>query len=198
MERVGLYGGSFNPVHFGHLWVARAAREELGLDRVVFVPAARSPFKPGASMAPGAARLRWLRLALAGCPGCEIDTFELDRGGVSYTIDTVRHYRQAHPDSALFYLIGADHLPQLAKWREAEALAELVEFVVVPRPGEESGVAPVPFRLHWLRGIPIGVSSSEIRRRLAAGLPIEWLAPQAVTAALEREWPPDAAATPCS
>ena len=188
MERVGLYGGSFNPVHFGHLWVARAAQEELGLGSVVFVPAARSPFKPQGSMAGGASRLRWLRLALAGCRGWEIDTFELDRGGISYTIDTVRHYRSTRPGASLFYLIGADHLAQLPKWREAEALADLVEFVVVPRPGQERCACPPPFRCHWLRGIPIGVSSSEIRRRLEVGLPLDWLAPEAVTEALEREW----------
>src|SRR5215470_17450236 len=92
MQRFAMFGGSFDPVHLGHLLVAQAAREELSLDRLFFIPAAQSPFKPDTKTAPTADRLRFLRLALAGKTWCEIDEQELQRGGVSYTIETVRDY----------------------------------------------------------------------------------------------------------
>src|SRR5438132_8476057 len=136
MARIGLFGGSFNPVHLGHLLVAQAAREELELSRVFFIRAAQSPFKPDAQLAPGKERLRLLRLALAGQTWSAIDEQEIQRGGVSYTIDTVRDYARRFPGANLFYLIGADHVPLLPKWRDAGDLARLLEFVVIPRPGE--------------------------------------------------------------
>lgn len=184
MKRIGLFGGSFNPVHQGHLLIARAALEELALDRLVFIPAAQSPFKPDQPLAPGADRLRWLRLALAGWTRCEVDAQELDRGGVSYTINTVRAYAARWPGAALFWLIGGDHLPQLPQWREAGALADLVEFVVVPRPGEASASLPPPFRGHLLAGVPTAISSSAIRGRLRAGLPVDLLLPPPVAEAV--------------
>src|SRR6266404_1714406 len=134
--RVGLFGGSFDPVHLGHLLVAQAAREELSLTRLFFIPAGQSPFKPDRRPTPAAERLRLLRLALAGKDWCEIDEQEIKRGGVSYTIETARDYARRFPEAELFYLIGADHVPQLPKWREAAELARLLEFVVIPRPGE--------------------------------------------------------------
>src|SRR5689334_296412 len=96
-EKIGLFGGSFNPVQLGHLLVAQAALEELGLSRLFFIPAAQSPFKPGDGLAPANLRLQMLRLALVGNTNCEIDEQELRRGGVSYTIDTVRDYRKRFP-----------------------------------------------------------------------------------------------------
>lgn len=175
--RIGLYGGSFDPVHCGHLLVARAALEELALDRLVFIPAAQSPFKPGTVPAPAWARLRMLRSALAGEPRYQVEELELRRGGVSYTIETVHHFAQAHPDATLYWLIGADHVPTLPQWREAEALARLVEFIVIPRPGEPAVSLPPPWRLTQLRGWPLKVSSSEIRTRVAHGLAIAHLVP---------------------
>src|SRR5580698_9559510 len=133
MQRLGLYGGAFNPVHLGHLLVAQAAIEELGLDRLFFIPASLSPFKQETQHAPGEARLRWLRLALAGKTNCEVDDQEIKRGGVSYTIQTARDYANKFPGAKLFYLIGADNLSKLSEWREAGELAKLLEFAVVPR-----------------------------------------------------------------
>jgi nicotinate-nucleotide adenylyltransferase len=184
MERIGLLGGSFNPVHLGHLLAAQAAREELELSRVVFIPAAQSPFKPGAELAPTHERLRWLRLALAGQEWCELDEQEIERGGVSYSIDTVRSYAARFPGCPLFYLIGADHVPFLPKWRDAQELARLVEFVVIPRPGELLSAFPEPFRGRPLRGFPLGISASQIRQRVGAGQPIDWLVPSAVAEAI--------------
>ena len=125
--KLGLFGGSFDPVHLGHLLVAQAALEELGLDRLFFIPAAQSPFKPENQPAPAPVRLQLLRLALAGKTNCEIDEQEIRRGGVSYTIETLRDY--ATPlfrRRELFYLIGADNAAKLNEWREADELARLV------------------------------------------------------------------------
>jgi len=186
--RIGLYGGSFDPVHLGHLLVAQAAQEELNLDRVVFIPAAQSPFKPESPPAPATTRLRFLRLALAGQCSWHLDDQEILRGAPSYSIDTVRSYAKRYPHAKLFYLIGADHVPHLPKWREAEALAQLTEFVVVRRPGDHgSGQAPPPFRTRVLTGFPFAVSSSEIRRRIAAGLPIHLLVPSKVAEIIQTE-----------
>jgi nicotinate-nucleotide adenylyltransferase len=176
-RRLGLYGGSFDPLHRGHLLVAQAALEELSLDRLFFIPAAQSPFKPGSRPAPDAARLRMLRRSLAGQSRIEVHTDELTRGGVSYSIDTVNAFRNRHPNAELFWLIGADHVPTLPQWREAERLAEWVTFVVIPRPGQPQATLPQPWRLKHLRGWPLGVSSSEIRERVRRGLPIDHLVP---------------------
>jgi nicotinate-nucleotide adenylyltransferase len=182
--KIGLLGGSFDPVHLGHLLVARAAREELGLDKVFFIPAAQSPFKPGTAPAPAPERLRLLRLALAGETGAEIDDLELRRGGVSYTVDTLRHYAEKFPGAELFYLIGADQTAQLPQWRDAAELARLAQFAVAPRPGEGPPALPPPFSGCALRGFPVVVSSSEIRARVKAGLPVTLLMPPAVAEAI--------------
>jgi nicotinate-nucleotide adenylyltransferase len=184
MERVGLFGGSFDPVHLGHLLVAQAAREELELGRLFFIPVAQSPFKPDRRPTPAKERLRLLRLALAGETWCEVDEQEIQRGGVSYTIDTVRDYTRRFPGARLFYLIGADHPPLLPQWRAAEELARLAEFVVIPRPGQGEAPFPAPFRGRQLTGFPLGVSSSQIRARVKAGLSVEHLVPQAVAEAI--------------
>jgi nicotinate-nucleotide adenylyltransferase len=180
MKRIGLFGGSFDPVHIGHLLVAEAALEELSLDRLFFIPAAQSPFKPGTVPASASARLRMLRLALVGKTRCEIDEQEILRGGTSYTIETVRHYSARFPGAELFFLIGADHLPTLPKWREAAELARSVQFVVIPRPGDAQTFAPEPFRVQWLKGWPLQVSSSAIRARVQKGQSIEHLVPTGV------------------
>ena len=178
--KLGIFGGSFDPVHLGHLLVAQAAREELDLERLFFIPAAQSPFKPGQESAPAALRLAMLRLALAGECRCELDDQETRRGGVSYTIDTVRDHAARFPGAELFYLIGADHLAKLPQWREAEDLARLSEFVVIPRPGQTLAVPTAPFRVRTLQGFPLAVSSSQVRARARAGLTLRNLVPAAV------------------
>jgi nicotinate-nucleotide adenylyltransferase len=182
--KLGIFGGSFDPVHLGHLLVAQAAIEELGLNRLFFIPAAQSPFKPENQPAPAAARRQLLRLALAGKTHCEIDDQEIRRGGISYTVDTLRDYAKRFAGAELFYLIGADNVPKLNEWREPAELARLAEFVVVPRPGEGPVKFPAPFRGRTLKGFPLGVSSSAIRARVRAGLTIEPLVPAAVAEAI--------------
>jgi nicotinate-nucleotide adenylyltransferase len=184
--RIGLFGGSFDPVHLGHLLLARAAREELGLARLFFIPAAQSPspFKPKVTPAPAVLRLQLLRLALAGETACEIDDIEIRRGGLSYTIATLQHYAEKFSGAELFNLIGSDQAALLPEWREAGELARLAEFVVVPRLGQVPAAIPAPFRGRALRGFPMAISSSEIRARVKAGLPITHLTPASVAEAI--------------
>lgn len=165
--------------------MARAALEELRLDRLYIIPAAQSPFKPDQPPAPADARVQLLRLAFDGQTNCEIDTQELEREGVSFTIDTVRGYAERLEGAELFCLIGADHVPTLPQWREAEALAPLVTFVVVPRPGEPVADFPEPFRGQVLRGQPMEISASDIRQRLRDGEKIDHLTPPRVAEALK-------------
>jgi nicotinate-nucleotide adenylyltransferase len=169
--RTGLYGGSFDPVHHGHLILAREAMEELGLDRVVFIPANCSPHKPGSPPADAGARLEMLRVSLDGEPGFELDDCELRRGGPSYAIDTVRAMRARHPGDELFYFIGEDNVEGLETWREFEALHREVRFVVLARRVVPAGGEfPVVARR-------IEISSTEIRNRVAAGRSVRYLLP---------------------
>ena len=184
MQRIGLYGGSFDPVHLGHLLVAQAAIEELGLTRLFLIPAAQSPFKPDSQPAPAAVRAQMLRLAFAGNVNCEVDEQEIQRGGVSYSVETLRDYAGRFPQAELYYLIGADNVAKLPQWREAAELARLARFVVVPRPGDGDVPFPAPFRGVRLNGFPLGVSSSRIRARVKAGLPVAPLVPAAVAEAI--------------
>ncbi len=179
-RRIGLLGGSFDPPHAGHLHVARAARGRFGLDRVVFVPAAEPPHKPGRQLASGADRLALLRLLLAGEPGCEVSDLELVRGGRSFTIDTVRALPAAlgePADCEIYLLIGSDNLAGLPQWREARALLERVQPVVVRRAGalgDEiaalAGALPEELLRKLERGAldlsPVEISSTELRDAL--------------------------------
>ena len=169
LQSIAVFGGSFDPVHNGHVMIARSALAELELDRLIVMPAAQSPFKPDQTLAPAAARMEMLRAAFSGEPEIEISSWELDRGGVSYSIETLRALAAEHPEAHLFYLIGADHVATLPQWREADALAAAATFVVVPRPGAPEEVFPQPFSGRYLQGKPMAISASEIRERLRAG-----------------------------
>ena len=184
--RIGLYGGTFDPIHCGHLLVAQAASEELHLDRLVFIPAARSPFKPEQDGLDGPWRLRLLRLALAGRPEYMVSALELERGGISFTIDTVERFRDWYPEARVFCLIGMDHLGSLPLWKEAERLSQRVEFAVIPRPGSLPSEAPSGFRCHFLRGTPIDLSSSKVRERARRRRPLVPFVLPVVAEAIER------------
>lgn len=178
---IGIFGGSFDPVHTGHVLVAQAAIEELQLSRLFLIPAACSPFKLDQQPTPAAHRLAMLRLAFAGRTDYEVDDLEIQRGGTSFAIDTVRHFAQRFAGAKISYLIGADNVPKLNQWRDANELAKLAEFVVIPRPGDAPMPLPSPFRGCYLTGFPFGVSASQIRARVRAGLPLEPLIPAAVS-----------------
>ncbi len=184
LKRIGLFGGSFDPIHYGHLLVAQAAMEELELDRLFFVPAAQSPFKPDSKPTSANERVRLIRLALAGCPRYEIDLTEIQRGGVSYTIDTLREFAARFPDAEIHYLIGDDHVAKLPAWKDATELAKQTQFAIIPRPGAEVAPLQEPFCGRRLQGWPLGVSSSDIRKRVKAGLIIDHLVSKAVAEAI--------------
>ena len=184
--RIGLYGGTFDPIHHGHLFVARAAYEELNLDRLCFIPAAHSPFKPGRQPLDDHWRVRLVRSALAGMPEFEVCEDEIRRGGVSYTIDTVRLFAEKAPGAQLVYLIGTDHVATLPQWKSASELAERLEFAVIPRPGAVRGATPKDFRCQYLKGFPVELSSSLLRERLKSGQTIDPFVPPAVSELIRR------------
>jgi nicotinate-nucleotide adenylyltransferase len=176
-HRVGILGGSFDPVHLGHLHAARAALDAFDLDRVVFVPAAQAPHKTDRPWADARDRMEMLRLAIQGEPRFEVSDIELCRGGVSFTIDTIRDLPRelGLPDDAEIYLIvGSDNLPGLPRWHRAQELLERVRPIVVHRAGDAEhmlsemlagldAAAQAKLRAGYLRLPPVDVSSTEVR-----------------------------------
>ena len=178
--RIGIYGGTFDPVHHGHLILARQALEEFKLDRLVFVPAAESPFKIHNHTAPAADRLAMLRLATADEDHFTVDPLEVERGGVSYSIDTVKTFRSRDPGAELFFLVGEDNAYRLAEWHLFEELRKLVFFVVLSRSEDfQSPEYPVVQRR-------IEISSTEIRNRVANQESITYLVPESVKHYIEQ------------
>ncbi|MEM9185228.1 MAG: nicotinate-nucleotide adenylyltransferase [Planctomycetota bacterium] len=180
-QRLGLFGGSFDPVHNGHLTLAAACLEEARLDAVWFIPAAIQPHKPTGPVASNEDRLLMLKRAIAGHAGFGVSTLEFDRGGVSYTVDTLHDVRQRAPDAELFLLMGADTLHDLPNWWEPAEVLRLATPLVVQRPGEAvaNGATAAPHFIR-VRMPPIDVSSSQVRRRVAGNESIDTLVPRAV------------------
>ncbi len=181
------FGGSFNPIHNGHLVCARATAEALGYDRVILIPAAHPPHKvAGAEFAEPEHRLEMCRLATTLEPQLfEVDDIELHRPPPSYTIDTVRQLRQVRNWKEVHWLIGADMLMYLPKWRDPEALLRETQFVVMRRPGTEIAWSALPpaysqLRRHVAETPLLDISSTDIRRRVATGKSVEYLVPPGV------------------
>ncbi len=192
--RVGVLGGSFDPPHYGHLRVATTALDRLGLDRLLVVPAGEQPLKqryPDGSPVVGAHhRLAMAHACFAGLSGVEVDPIEIDRGGLSYMVDTMRAFRRRWPQAELLLLLGEDAAAQLGRWRSPEALLQMAQLVVVDRSVDGAGdVSVLPWSA-WPDILPpmhltmhcIDVSSSGIRARVAGGLSIRGLVPDAVAA----------------
>lgn len=179
MRRIGILGGTFDPIHIGHLILAQEAHIRLRLDKVVFVPAATPPHKDPQSVAPASHRLHMVELAVSGDPRFEVSDVELRRPGRSYTVDTLRHMRRLWPDVQLFLLIGVDNLKELTTWKEYEALFQLSRIVVAYRPGTEPG-GELTERVRFLPIPMVAISASEIRARVAKGEPIRYLVPPEV------------------
>jgi nicotinate-nucleotide adenylyltransferase len=183
MSRIGLFGGTFDPPHVGHLALAEAARQRLRLDRVVFVPAGDPPHKRGRRLSPAADRLAMTRLAVRGLPGFEVSTVEIRRRGPSFTVDTLRRLAARHPGARLFLLLGADSLGEFRTWRDPDGIRRLATLAVAARPGH---------RLRLPRGVrridspPLDVSSSALRARARAGRPLRVLVPEPVARYIER------------
>ena len=193
--RIGIYGGSFNPVHLGHLIVAECCREAARLDRVVFVPAATPPHKPAEELAPAQARLDMLTLAAGGHPDFAVSTIELDRGGVSYTVDTLAQLAADERRAALHLILGPDALASLPTWREPRRILELATILaveqegtddvttIVARPDLAALLSPDAARrivAERVRIPTIGFRASDIRAARAAGRSIRYRVPRGV------------------
>ncbi len=184
---IGFLGGSFDPVHFGHLIAAQDVLEQFKLDRLFLVPAAQAPLKPSDVQSTSEDRLTMLHAAIEWDRRLEISDYELTKGGVSYTVDSVRHFRTQFPGARLFWVIGGDQLPLLHKWKDIRELAQLIEFIFLERPKHPTKPhADIPgLVLHRCDGHLIEISSSELRQRVKQGLSLHYFCPQKVIAYIE-------------
>lgn len=184
MTLVGLMGGTFDPIHIGHLIAAETAREACGLDEVWFVPTNVPPLKDGGPAVSGEQRLRMVELAIAGHPRFRASAIELEREGVSYSVDTAEKLRARYPGHSFAYIIGADRVCDLPSWHRIDELAELVSFIGLERPGYDAGAGHLPPQLadkiRFVQMPQLDVSSTDIRARRKAGRSIHWLVPDAV------------------
>ena len=188
-RRIGVLGGTFDPPHIGHLWLATLAADAMALDRVLFMPAAQPPHKAGQSVSRATDRLLMTRLAIAGNPLLELCPIEMERPGPSYTIDSVDELGRLYPgDTELYLVMAADSLAQIDTWREPDRLLERIEWIVGPRPGDplpdrsalEARFGEHASRIHLLEGPSLDVSSTALRQRVAEGHPIRYLVPRGV------------------
>ncbi len=189
--RLGILGGSFDPIHLGHLLLAECCREQRRLDAVWFLPAAVPPHKQDHELTPGAQRIEMIELAIAGNPAFSVCRHEVDRGGVNYTVDTLAHFQEEDSSRELFFLMGADMFSDLPNWRSPARVCRLALPVVVRRPD----TAPVDFaclseivpserldliRQHQVEMPEVGLSSTQIRRLVSQGHSIRYRVPRAV------------------
>lgn len=201
-ERVGIFGGTFNPIHIGHLSTAEEIRQGLALDRIVFIPSAQPPHKPALQLVAAVHRLEMTRLAVSGNPHFEVSSMELDRKGPSYSVDTVAACRRAWGDQTeIFFILGIDAFVEIATWHEPERLIGLCNLVVNSRPdypweavgttladtfdihapqGVREVALPGGHRLYMVDVLPLGVSSTLLRTKIAAGLSAKYLLPELV------------------
>jgi nicotinate-nucleotide adenylyltransferase len=194
--RMGVFGGTFDPVHVGHLTMAEQCREQARLDQVRFIPAARPPHKLDQTVSSFADRIEMLRLAVAGHPSFVIDDLEAERPGPSFTVDTLEALAARYAGTEFALIVGGDCLGDLPGWREPGRILELAELLIVRRPGF-AGVAPAQLRLNL--GLPgdahmvcreidsplVDISSHELRRRIAAGRSVRYWTPRAVECYIE-------------
>jgi nicotinate-nucleotide adenylyltransferase len=187
--RLGILGGTFDPIHFGHLLAAEEARVTLHLDRVLFAPAGDPPHKQGYALLPIAHRLRMVGLAIADNPAFEISTVDMDRLGPHYTVDTIQLLRDGWDTAAdeTFFIMGADSLAHLLTWHQPDQLIALCRLAVVARPGYradlvelEAAMPDVNSRLDWVEMPVLGISSSDLQRRVREGRSIRYQVPAAV------------------
>ncbi len=188
-RRIGVLGGTFDPVHNGHLYIANALREALGLERVIWVPAGRPPHKAGQIVSKDRDRLAMLDLALAGSTSDQLSMIDIDRSGPSYTADTLEILAERFTPARLFFLMGEDSLRDLPTWHDPERLLGVAELAVAARPGVDADlesvarhVPAVPGRVHLVPTAEIAISSSEIRQRVRDNQSIRGLVPAPVEA----------------
>jgi nicotinate-nucleotide adenylyltransferase len=184
--RVGIFGGTYDPPHLGHLIVASEVHGALGLDRLLLIPAASPPHKRGTVHASAEQRLEMVRLAARGDDRFDVSDLELRRSGASYTVDTLRELAHRHPGAELFLTLGVDQLREFGTWREPDEIARLARLAVVERAGE--AVQPgFGYPVHEVPIPRIDISATEVRRRVRTGEPVRYLVPEAVREYIDRE-----------
>lgn len=201
--RLGIFGGTFDPIHYGHLLLAECCREQLRLERVWFVPAAVPPHKRSRELVPGPQRIEMIDLAIGGHEGLAVCPYEIERGGVNYTVDTLSHFQEEDPSRELYFLMGADSLRDLPTWKDPGRLCRLAVPVVVGRaladgPRGENDASPFDhlaalvgadrwevIRRHQVHMPRIELSSSDLRARVARGQSIRYRTPRAVAKFIE-------------
>lgn len=196
--RIGIFGGSFDPVHLGHLWIAEAAMQDLSLDQLRWIPVATSPLKRKGPVAENHQRLEMLRLAISGRDGFVLDDCEIRRDGVSFTVDTVGHLQASFPGNEWYLIIGSDSLATMNEWHQPSKLLEQVTLAVVQRGGDpdvdfsvlDELTSPeriALFRSSVIQMSVIEISSSEIREAVGQGRAVRYKVPRAVEAYIENE-----------
>jgi nicotinate-nucleotide adenylyltransferase len=181
LKKIAIYGGTFDPIHHGHLIVAREALERLGAEQVIFVPARVSPLRKTAPLARDEIRLLMIKAAIENEPGFAVDDCELRRPPPSYTIDTIEQIRQRDGKATIYCLIGEDNVDKLTKWRRFTDLEKMVRFVVLDRSGQQPRHAYAVIRRK------IDISATEIRKRVATGRSIRYFVPPTVEEIIRRE-----------
>ena len=181
LKKTGLLGGSFDPVHTGHLLIARDALESLGLEEVFFIPAAQAPLKENSPAATADQRRAMLEVAIQHEPNFRILDTELEAGGVNFTIDTVRTLIASHPAHQFFWILGGDQVQRLPDWKEIDELSRVIEFAALERPGHPLTTPDIPnLRCHQIHGHTFSISSSEIRGRIKQNKPVRYFVPEDV------------------
>ncbi len=185
MKKIGLFGGTFDPVHLGHLLMARAAMEQMGLDKVVFIPSCVPPHKKAPTLFTAADRMKMVRMAIKGIAEFEVSDFEIKKGGKSYSVDTVRHFRGLYGlQDKMFFIVGGDAIKQLDTWKDVNILKTMCSFVSVNRPGYPRGEEKLKYHAVTMNGIEM--SSTEIRKRILLEKSIQFLVPDAVLSYIKR------------
>lgn len=193
---LGIMGGTFDPIHMGHLAVAEQARDVLGLDAVVFMPAGRQPYKIDQDQLAAEKRLEMCRLALSDNENFDVSPLEVEREGITYTIDTLKTVRAHYPSNVkLYFIAGADSIATLANWKDARELSGLASFVGINRPGTKligdkaikKSLQEAGFTVEFIHAPSLDISSTDLRRRIAQGGSIRYLIPEPVRLVIEAE-----------
>lgn len=186
--KLGIFGGTFNPPHLGHLIVAESVRDQLNLEKLLFIPSANPPNKRAESLLPAAERLAMTRMSIEGNPAFEVSDIEAARGGISYTVDTVSALSAMFPHAALHLLIGADNLLEFETWKSPEEILAKVDLVAMTRPGFELEKTRAKFarQASFVKVPQIAISGTDIRRRVKMGRSIRYLVPRAVEEYIKR------------
>jgi nicotinate-nucleotide adenylyltransferase len=188
LRRIGIFGGSFDPPHIGHLIIAELARRTLDLDIVYFVPAYRPPHKVGNHPSTARDRLRMTKLAVRGNAGLRVSDMELKRKGVSYTVDTVKSFRRRFPSAVFFLIVGSDSLKQFQSWKSPDIILSEVFLAVYRRPHSHHQTSKVlASKVFWIKGPPVDLSSTDIRRRIFQDKTIQYMVRENVLGFITRK-----------